>query len=144
MGRLAGERWEGDMLTSETVRQEIEARNRECMAAFKRGDAAGFAAAYVEDGRVLPPGAPAMSGRQDIERFWRGVMDMGVREVELRTEHAEAVGDLAYEVGAATLTIQPAGAAAATDTVKYVVVWKRQAGGPWQMAVDIWNGNTSA
>jgi len=132
------------MLTSETVRQEIEARNRAFMAAFNRGDAAGVAAGYTEDGQVLPPGAPALSGRQAIEQFWRSIMDMGVREVELRTEHAEAVGDLAYEVGSATLTIRPEGGAVATDTVKYAVVWKRQAGGPWQLAVDIWNGSTSA
>jgi uncharacterized protein (TIGR02246 family) len=132
------------MLGAQTVRQEIEARNREFMAAFNRGDAAGVAAGYTEDGQVLPPGAPAMSGRQAIEQFWQSVMGMGVREVELRTEHAEAAGDLAYEVGSAVLTVQPEGGAAATDTVKYVVVWKRQAGGPWQLAVDIWNGNTSA
>jgi uncharacterized protein (TIGR02246 family) len=131
------------MLGAETVRQEIEARNREFMAAFNRGDAAGVAAAYTADARILPPGAAAMSGRQAIEQFWQSVMDMGVREVDLRTEQAEAVGDLAYEVGSATLTIQPTGSAASTDIVKYVVVWKRQAGGAWQLAVDIWNSDTS-
>jgi uncharacterized protein (TIGR02246 family) len=143
-GQATGERQEGGMLTSETVRQEIEASNREFMTAFNRGDAAGVAAAYTEDGRVLPAGAPALSGRQAVEQFWRSVMDMGVRRVELRTEHAEAVGALAYEIGSAALMIRPEGGAAATDTVTYVVVRKRQAGGPWQLAVDIWNGNTSA
>jgi uncharacterized protein (TIGR02246 family) len=132
------------MAEAPTVQHEIEARNREFVTAFNRGDAGGVAAAYTEDARILPPGAPAMSGRQAIEQFWQSVMAMGVREVDLRTEHAEAVGDLAYEVGSATLTIQPEGGTATTDTVKYVVVWKRQAGGPWQLAVDIWNGNTSA
>jgi len=132
------------MLGAETVRREIEARNREFMAAFNQGDAAGVAAAYTEDAQILPPVAPAMTGRQAIQQFWQSVMGMGVRQVELRTEHAEAAGDLAYEVGSATLIIQPEGGAAATDTVKYVVVWKRQVGGPWQLAVDIWNGNTSA
>lgn len=128
------------MLEAPTIGLEIEARNREFVAAFNRGDAAEVAAAYTEDACLMPPGAPAMWGRQAVEGFWRSVMDMGVREVELRTEHAEAVGDLAYEIGSATLTIHPEGGAPTTDTVKYVVVWKRQAG-TWKLSVDIWNAN---
>ena len=132
------------MVAGQSVRQEIEARNREFMAAFNRGDAAGVAAAYTEDARVLPPGSEPLSGRQAIQQFWQGVMGMGVRGVELRTEHAESVADLAYEVGSAILKIQPEGGSETTDTVKYVVVWKRRAGGPWQLAVDMWNSNSSS
>jgi ketosteroid isomerase-like protein len=29
-----------------------------------------------------------------------------------------------------------------TDTVKYVVVWRREAAGEWKWAVDIWNGDS--
>jgi uncharacterized protein (TIGR02246 family) len=127
-----------------TVRQEIEQRNREFVAAFNRGDAAGVAAMYVEDARVLPPGGAMASGRQAIQQFWQSVMGMGVREVDLRTQEVESSGDLAYEIGAATLAIQPESGSPTTDTVKYVVVWKRRAGGAWQLAVDIWNANTQA
>ena len=69
---------------------------------------------------------------------------MGVREVDLRTQDVESSGDLAYEIGSATLKIQPEGGSPTTDTVKYVVVWKRRAEGSWQLAVDIWNSNTQA
>lgn len=127
-----------------TVRQEIEQRNREFVAAFNRGDAAGVAAAYIEDARVLPPGGAMVSGRQAIQQFWQGVMGMGVREVDLRTQEVEASGDLAYEIGSATLRIEPAGGSPTTDTVKYVVVWQRRAGESWQLAVDIWNSTTQA
>jgi uncharacterized protein (TIGR02246 family) len=129
------------MLGAQAVQQEIEARNQEFMAAFKRGDAAGVAAGYADDARLMPPGGQAVTGRQAIEQFWRSVMDAGVREVELRTERAEADGDLAYEIGSATLRIRPEGGAEATDAVKYVVVWTRRTGGPWQLTVDIWNSN---
>jgi uncharacterized protein (TIGR02246 family) len=131
------------MLEAQTIRQEIEARNREFVAAYNRGDPASLAAAYTEDGRVLPPGGAAVGGRPAIEQFWRGVMEQGVREIDLRTEQAEAAGDLAYEIGSATLKIQPSGGAEVEDIVKYVVVWKRRAGGPWQLAVDIWNADSS-
>ena len=131
------------MLETPAIRQEIEQRNAEFVAAFNRGDMAGLAAAYTEDGQVLPPGHPPLSGRAAIQQFWQSVMDQGVRGVELRTEHAEAAGDLAYEIGTATLRIRTDGGAETTDTLKYIVVWKRQAGGPWQLAADIWNGNTA-
>lgn len=131
------------MPEAQSVRQDIEQRNREFCAAFNRGDAAGVASVYVEDAQVLPPGGAKVSGRQATQQFWQGAMGMGVREVELNTEHAEAVGDLAYEIGSASLKIQAQGGSPTTDTVKYLVVWKRQSGGPWQIAADIWNSNTT-
>jgi ketosteroid isomerase-like protein len=80
-------------------------------------------------------------GRQAIEQFWQSIMGMGVREVDLQTQDVEAGDDLAYEIGAATLKFQSGSGPLTTDTVKYVVVWKRRAGGPWQLAADIWNSN---
>src|SRR5215210_1374695 len=106
-----------------TVQQEIEQRNREFVAAFNRGDAAGVAALYTENARVLPPGGAIVSGQQAIQEFWQSVMGMGVREVDLRTQDVELGGDLAYEIGSATLKMQPPDGSPMTDTVKYVVVW---------------------
>jgi len=37
------------------------------------------------------------------------------------------------------LTVQPEGKEASTASAKYVVVWKRQPDGSWQMHRDIWN-----
>jgi len=124
-----------------SARPEIEQRNREFVAAFNRGDAAGVAAGYTDDARVLPPDGATVSERQAIQQFWQAVMGMGIREVDLRTEDVESSGDLAYEIGSATLKIEPQGGSPTTSTIKYVVVWKRRAGGPWQLAVDIWNNN---
>src|SRR3954451_25345466 len=108
------------MAEADSIRQAIEERNREFVAAFNRGDAAGVAANYTEDARVLPPGAPMVRGRQAIEQFWQSIMSIGVREVDLQTEDVEATGDLAYEFGAATLKIQSASGPLTTDTVKYI------------------------
>ena len=45
---------------------------------------------------------------------------------------------MAFEVGEATLGLEPKGGKAATAVVKYVVVWKK-VGGEWQLHRDIWN-----
>ena len=127
------------MVGVQGTQQEIEQRVREFEAAFNRRDAAALAAMYTEDARLLPPGSEMLSGRQAIQQFWQGAFDMGVSGGELRPQQIEARDDLAYEMSTATLRLGDGG----TQAVKYVVVWKRQTGGAWQMAVDIWNANTS-
>ena len=124
---------------AEAVRREIEQRVREFEAAFNRGDMAALAALYTEDATLLPPDSGAITGRHGIERFWRGVRDSGVVRVALHTQQVEASGDLAAEVATADLSAASGTGQTSTIPVKYVVVWKRQAGGPWQLAVDIWN-----
>ena len=59
---------------------------------------------------------PAVSGRHAIQQFWQGVMGMGVREVDLQTQEAQASGDLAYEIGSATLKMSADGKLAAIVT----------------------------
>lgn len=49
------------MVEMTTLQQEIEQRNRQFSAAFKRGDMAALAALYTEDARLMPP-------RSDVSR----------------------------------------------------------------------------
>ena len=125
------------------VRADIETVNREIGKAFSRGDAAAIAAFYTDDAVVMPPNSKMIKGRKAIEEFWKGAMGMGVRSIQLDTLDVQSGTDLAYEIGNATMIIQPQGGKAATDTVKYVVVWKRQPDGSWKLAADIWNSISS-
>ena len=129
---------------ADSVRQEIEQRVQEFEAAFNRGDLAALAALYTEDAMVLPPDSGTITGRSEIQRFWQGVWDSGARQATLRVQHVEGGGDLAAEVGAADLTVEADGDQTSTVPLKYVVVWRRHTGGPWQLAVDIWNSSPSA
>jgi uncharacterized protein (TIGR02246 family) len=125
------------------VRADIETVNREIGNAFSRGDAAAIAAFYTDDAVVMPPNSKMIKGRKAIEEFWKGAMGMGVRSIQLDTLDVQSGTDLAYEIGNATMIIQPQGGKAATDTVKYVVVWKRQPDGSCKLAADIWNSLSS-
>jgi uncharacterized protein (TIGR02246 family) len=126
------------MATTGTVREDIEQRNRAFEAAFNSGDMAALAGAYAEDATVLPPDSEPVRGRHAIQQFWQGARDAGIQTVALHTVQVDAEGDVAAEIGTADLTVQAAGQAS-TVGVKYVVVWKRRAGGPWELAIDIWN-----
>ena len=124
-------------------RAEVDEANRRFMEAFERGDAASVAALYAEDAVVLPPDAPMISGRAEIEEFWRGLMAAGARGVNLVTLRLGGSGDVLHEVGRATITIQPEGGETSTQTVKYVVVWERDPAGRLALAVDTWNGESA-
>jgi ketosteroid isomerase-like protein len=96
-------------------------------------------AVYTENARILPPGAEAVTGRENIKHFWQAALEgMKVRAVQLQTVEFEASGDFAYEIGHASLQLQSGEPAPAA--VKYVVVWKQE-NGRWKWHVDIWNPN---
>ena len=124
------------------LQQAIQDVNREIAEAMKRGDPASAAALYTEDATLLPPNSEPIRGRQAIQAFLGSLMEMGIQEMSFDTVDVEYLGDVAYEVGAYTLKMEPQGGQAVTDRGKYVVVWKREGGGPWKLAVDIWNTST--
>lgn len=97
---------------------------------------------YTADARILPPGAPMISGREEIKKFWAGLVEsVNASSGVLESVDVMPAGDGLVEIGAATLTMQPAGQEAASElVVKYVVFWKEDAG-KWKWHVDIWNTN---
>lgn len=114
------------------------------MDAFNRGDLAAAMAVYTEDAIILPPNADMIKGKQAIQSFWQGAMDMGVKEAKLETVELVAMGeDRTCEIGKYTLKIQPEGGETITDMGKYVVVWKLQ-DGSWNWDIDIWNTSLPA
>jgi uncharacterized protein (TIGR02246 family) len=118
------------------TRAAIESGNRAFIAAFRRGDARAVAEQYTEDAQVIPPGADVASGRPAIAAFWQSLMDAGVETLALDTTEVQSAGDLAYEVGAVTVT----GRSGQVTEGRYVVVWKRQHG-RWMIHRDIWNSS---
>ena len=126
----------------ENIRGLIESANQKFMDAFGRADAAGIAALYTDNPKLLPPGSPMMTGKEAVQSFWQGAMDMGIKEASLETLEVESQGNLASEIGRFMLTVQPQGSELSTMTGKYVVVWKNQ-DGTWKIHVDIWNTDAS-
>jgi uncharacterized protein (TIGR02246 family) len=119
------------------IRAALGAANEAFMAAFRRGDAAGLAALYTENGQVLPPNGDFVSGPEAIHAMWQSVMDMGVKGVRLEIIEAEDHGNTAIEVSRYALMDAEG---ADLDRGKYVVVWK-QVGGQWKLHRDIFNSS---
>jgi uncharacterized protein (TIGR02246 family) len=124
-------------LTADT-REAIDTALRQWEHCFNSGDTAGLAALYTEDATLMPSDAEAIRGRQGVQGFWQVARDGGVQQIMLHLGEVEVQGNLLIEISRATITVN-AGGAATEVPVKYVVVWKRQGDGPWQVHVDMWS-----
>jgi ketosteroid isomerase-like protein len=97
---------------------------------------------YTRGARILPPGAPMISGREAIKKFWSDlVQSANAKSAVLASAEVMAAGDGVVEIGKATLTVEPEGQSAAQMEVKYVVYWQQE-DGRWKWHVDIWNQNS--
>jgi ketosteroid isomerase-like protein len=92
----------------------------------------------------MPPNHPLVSGKAAIQAFLQGLMDAGATAIRLDTQRIAATGDLAWGRGAYTLSMTPPGGAPVVDTGKYVVCYRRQPGGAWRAAADIFNSDGPA
>jgi ketosteroid isomerase-like protein len=94
---------------------------------------------YTADARILPPGAPMISGRPAIKEFWSNlIQSVNAKSAVLSSIEVIPAGDGFVELGRATLTIQPEGQPTTDMEAKYVVYWRRE-NAVWKWHVDIWN-----
>jgi uncharacterized protein (TIGR02246 family) len=112
----------------------IKEANENFASCMRRGDARALARLYSEDAMLLPPGSDFVEGREEIQTFWRNVMDVGISDVELDTLELHDFGGMALEIG----TYKLHAGRAAVNAGKYVVVW-RQEDLCWRLYRDTWN-----
>jgi ketosteroid isomerase-like protein len=97
---------------------------------------------YTANARILPPGAPIISGREAIKGFWSDlIQSANAKSAVLASVDVMPAGDGVVEIGRATLSVGPEGQAPTKLEVKYVVYWQQE-DGLWKWHVDIWNQNS--
>jgi len=126
------------------VLQSIEGANVKFGEAIRLGDAATLASYYTEDARLLPPNSEMIQGREGVEAYWAGGMQMGMNDAVLTTVDVIGMGDVVCEIGTYVVTVQPEGQDAFEDSGKYLVIWKKATDGTWKLHVDIWNTSLPA
>jgi len=121
---------------------EIAANNRAFEHAVETGNVDAIAALLAPDVMILPPDGPIIAGREAGKQLWASTLkEHGLTGCRITTGTLDVAGDLASEVGHATLTLKPPGGTNQTATIKFVVVWKRL-NGTWLLHRDIWNSST--
>ena len=124
--------------TTEADRQAIDAVRNQFADVYNRGDAAGVAALFTEEARLLPPNSDAVVGREAIQAFYQSAFEAGAGDLLITSLSLDLEGNVAYDIGEFALTIQPEGAEPIPDKGKYVVILMR-AMGAWKVHVAITN-----
>ncbi|MFT4583291.1 MAG: ketosteroid isomerase-like protein [Gammaproteobacteria bacterium] len=127
------------MSNNADVAATIDKNNKKFCATLAAGNAAGVAALYANNARLMATNSETVSNN-GLTAFWQGIIDMGVRDGTLISDTVEVHGDTAIEVGKYVLYGDNR---TALDNGKYVVVWKNE-GGDWKLKEDIFNSSVAA
>ncbi len=116
----------------------IRAIDADWVKAVTAKDTGALPAFYAEDAVLLPPGGQMVSGREAITKTWQQMVaqpGFGLTFASAKVEVSKS-GDMAYEIGDYTLTVNDKRGKPQATKGKYVVVWGKQADGSWKAVVD--------
>ena len=115
--------------------QLIEDRLARAMLA---DDGKAAAAVYAEDAVLIPPGEPMVSGRTNIDAYWKDHA-AGLAEMKLTSMDVQSLGpDSAREIG--TYAGKTKGNNPVSFSGKYVLIF-RKIETEWVATTDIWNAD---
>jgi ketosteroid isomerase-like protein len=100
-------------------------------SAWRRGDGAALASLFSDDGFVLPNGAPAVRGRDAIQKYYKGPGGpLVLRAFSFATE-----GSVGYIIGGFSRQ------SGEPDVGKFTLTLRKDRSGRWLIVSDMDNGN---
>jgi uncharacterized protein (TIGR02246 family) len=103
-------------------------------------DSAKWAAFYTDDGALLMPNAPAISGKDNIQAALKPLLsdpNFALTFSSTKVDVARS-GDIGYAEGTYTMTVtDPKTKQPVTDHGKYLTVFKKQEDRKWKAAEDM-------
>ena len=122
-----------------TAKAEIEAVNKRFKAFISAADSIGLANLYSQDAKFMMTGAPSISGTENIQATFSGIIKSGITNADLRTIEVWGTEELITEEGEYSLFAGET----EVDQGKYLVIWKKEEG-EWKFFRDIFNSNLPA
>ena len=102
-----------------------------------------FVAFFADDATFLPPNVPAMTSKEDIQRWMSNLMaspGFALSWQPTKVGVSEG-GDLGYTTGMYQLKLTGPKGQPVSDQGKYLTVWKKRADGSWRVVADTFNSN---
>jgi uncharacterized protein (TIGR02246 family) len=106
-----------------------------------------IAAHYTDDGNLIVPNSPMMTGRDAIGKAMKNVVadpnwSLALQPVQVEVSRS---GDLGYTRGTYVLTaVDPASKKAVTEKGRFVAIFRKQADGSWKAVQDINNAESAS
>ena len=87
----------------ETVRDAFTSICQQFQKSFNQGDVEDLASLYLEDAKILPPNMDMIEGKDTIQKFWQGALEMGIKSYKPEMIEVESSGNLGVFVGKYTV-----------------------------------------
>ena len=87
----------------ETVRDAFTSICQQFQKSVEQGDAETIGILYWDDAKILPPNMDMIEGKDTIQKFWRGALEMGIKSYKPEIIEVESSGDLGFFAGTYTL-----------------------------------------
>jgi uncharacterized protein (TIGR02246 family) len=94
---------------------------------------------WADDATILPPGTPAVEGKEAIRQFVSGAFATPGFSISWKTDKVEVSqsGDLAYSSGTDRISFTTPDGKSVTEESRGVAVWKKQPNGSWKCIMDV-------
>lgn len=130
--------------SSDEVRRQVEARGANFIRFYEEGKVDSVVALFADDAWLIPPGIPAVVGREAIREHVSQGMAVGGWTQTVTTEAVATCGRLAIERGRYSLRFRPdertpEGMAAFSQSGDYLIYWTL-IGGDWY--IETYMGST--
>lgn len=118
------------------AQKAIDARNAVFMEAWNKGDSVGVSNCYLADAKIMPPNAPALSGKENILHF----LNQNIKDapsMKMSTNNLFGNNDMLVEDGSWALSDKTG---KVLDQGKQIEVWKKE-GDTWKLLRDCFNSD---
>jgi uncharacterized protein (TIGR02246 family) len=117
---------------------------KEYSASLNAGDLERWLALWTDDGIQMPPGEPAVAGKERIRTRNGGFLDQFKFDMGITNEEVRVAGDWAFARGTYEASLIPKqGGAPVPINGKYMTILARQGDGSWKIHRDIFNSNVA-
>jgi len=108
-------------------------------------DANRIAAHYTDDGNVMVPNSPTMTGKDAIGKAMKEALADPNWSLALQPVEISKGGDLGYTCGTYVLTAtDPASKKAVTEKGRFVTIFRKEPDGSWKAVQDMNNAEAPA
>jgi ketosteroid isomerase-like protein len=126
----------------ERERKRLLQRDAEWAALASEGRELDRMIAYwTEDARVYPPGLPVVSGKTALRSYVESALAIPGFHITWTSFDASLSpdGQFAFVLSTNAVTMPGPDGRLVTTNGRAVTVWRREPGGDWRCAIDIWN-----
>jgi uncharacterized protein (TIGR02246 family) len=117
----------------------IRATDANWLAASTARDLERVLPFWADDATILPPGAPAITGKAAIRQYVSGAFATPGFSITWKTEKVELSksGDMAYSSGIDRISVTTPDGKSVTEENRGVAIWKKQPDGSWKCVLDV-------